>query len=43
MFRRFKKNRRSTRDAAVQAPVETNPVNFGFFGVYVRSLPTLGR
>ncbi len=40
MFRRFKKNRRAR---AASAPVQTNSANFGLFGVYVRSLPTMGR
>ena len=43
MFRRFKKNRRFAREAAARASVSANSASFGLFGVYVRSLPTLGR
>lgn len=43
MFRRLKKNRVNARQAAPLASVATDPSSFGLFGLYVRSLPKLGR
>ncbi len=43
MLRLFRKNRSASRQAAPIAPVANNSASFGLFGVYVRSLPTLGR
>lgn len=44
MFFRFKKSRRAGKIAAAHTVNTSGPsANFGLFGVYVKSLPHLGR